>query len=231
MSGCRTRITNNNEVSNVYYDEDGFLTETYQMRRDELGLSTAEKPILPDLGSGDTEDDFDSAEDSNFNYDPGRHTTSSLRQPTPPTTAPAHAAAPAPPEEWQQCCNATEKIKIAFDPGKRPYWEQKRRRNFNRSFKKGSKFKIISADRDGYTLESWNYPGSKKPISPGKEVTAEKDMKYTAVWKKANKEQWTITFDTDGGDEIQPAKVDKDKPSIQTPNTKRRTIRNFRLER
>ena len=54
MSGCRTRITNNNEVSNVYYDEDGFLTETYQMRRDELGLSTAEKPILPDLGSGDT---------------------------------------------------------------------------------------------------------------------------------------------------------------------------------
>ena len=70
MSGCRTRITNNNEVSNVYYDEDGFLTETYQMRRDELGLSTAEKPILPDLGSGDTEDDFDSAEDSNFNYEP-----------------------------------------------------------------------------------------------------------------------------------------------------------------
>ena len=68
MSGCRTRISNNSEVSNIYRDEDGIITETYQERRDELGLSTAEKPILPDFGSEEDPDDFDTSEDINFDY-------------------------------------------------------------------------------------------------------------------------------------------------------------------
>lgn len=67
LSGCRTRITNNSEVSNVKYDEDGFLSETYQMRRDELGLSIAEKPLLPDLGSPEEEEESEPEVTENLN--------------------------------------------------------------------------------------------------------------------------------------------------------------------
>lgn len=69
LPSCRTRITNNSEVSNVQYDEDGFLSETYEMRREELGLSTAERPILPDFGSAeDNNDDF--SESGSIDYNP-----------------------------------------------------------------------------------------------------------------------------------------------------------------
>lgn len=69
LCGCRTRITNNDEVSNVMYDEDGYLGEEYDMRRDELSLSKAEKPLFTGLGSGGEEydeysdEDYDSFED------------------------------------------------------------------------------------------------------------------------------------------------------------------------
>ena len=69
LSACRTRISNNNEVSNIYYDEDGYLSETYEMRRSELGLSTAKKPILPDFGP--IEDDEEEVETGEtINYEP-----------------------------------------------------------------------------------------------------------------------------------------------------------------
>ncbi len=57
LCGCRTRLTNNDEVSNVIYDEEGYRYDEYQMRRDELGLSTAKKPIF--TGFGTPEDDSD----------------------------------------------------------------------------------------------------------------------------------------------------------------------------
>ena len=38
LCGCRTRITNNTEVVGVVHDESGMLQESYQVRRDELGI-------------------------------------------------------------------------------------------------------------------------------------------------------------------------------------------------
>ena len=31
LCGCRTRVTNNSEVTNVMYDESGYMQEDYQM--------------------------------------------------------------------------------------------------------------------------------------------------------------------------------------------------------
>lgn len=61
LCGCRTRITNNDEVSSVVYDEEGYLQDTYQMRRDELSLSKAKKPLFTGFGSPE-DDEYDSYE-------------------------------------------------------------------------------------------------------------------------------------------------------------------------
>ena len=55
LCGCRTRITNNTEVGNVLTDENGILQESYQVRRDELGIPVAEAPLFKGTGSDDEE--------------------------------------------------------------------------------------------------------------------------------------------------------------------------------
>ena len=73
LCGCRTRITNNSEVGNVVYDEDGIMTEEYQMRREELGLSTAKKPLFTGFGAPEEEEDsYDYSGDSQMleEYEP-----------------------------------------------------------------------------------------------------------------------------------------------------------------
>lgn len=65
LCGCRTRITNNDEVSNVMYDEEGFMQDEYNMRRDELGLSRAKKPIFTGFGAPEDDyEDYDYGEDA-----------------------------------------------------------------------------------------------------------------------------------------------------------------------
>lgn len=74
LCGCRTRITNNNEVSNVMYDEDGTMHDTYDYRREELGLGTARKPVFTGLGgpSDDYDDEYEYGDDAQAleEYDP-----------------------------------------------------------------------------------------------------------------------------------------------------------------
>ncbi len=73
LCGCRTRITNNDEVSNVMYDEEGYRQEEYNMRRDDLGLGKAPKPIFTGLGAPEEDyGDYDYGSDSQAleDYDP-----------------------------------------------------------------------------------------------------------------------------------------------------------------
>ena len=58
LCGCRTRVTNNDEVTTILYDEQGYMAEEYQMRRDELGLARAKKPLFPGIG-GPGEDEYE----------------------------------------------------------------------------------------------------------------------------------------------------------------------------
>ena len=55
LSGCRTRISNNTEVASTISDEEGWLQESYQMRRDELGMPVAKKPFF----NGGDQEEFD----------------------------------------------------------------------------------------------------------------------------------------------------------------------------
>ena len=55
LSGCRTRISNNTEVASTISDEEGWLQESYQVRRDELGMPVAKKPFF----NGGDQEEFD----------------------------------------------------------------------------------------------------------------------------------------------------------------------------
>ncbi len=208
MSGCRTRITNNNEVSNVYYDEDGFLTETYQMRRDELGLSTAEKPILPDLGSGDTEDDFDSAEDSNFNYEPEEDNY--VEPPTTNTTnnRTGTRGRTSTTGSGTGTSTSTKKVKIYLHgeggtiDGKKKLTMEVEKNKTTTLPGKNSSTGSDKVKRKGYKFVGW----SKKP--EGKTIDfsfkAKENTNLYAVWKEDNgsntdKEKIVITFKGNGG--------------------------------
>ena len=76
LCGCRTRITNNDEVSNVMYDEEGIMQDEYNMRRDELGLGRAPTPIFTGFGAPDTDEEYDYGSDSEMleDYDPNDYT-------------------------------------------------------------------------------------------------------------------------------------------------------------
>lgn len=56
LCGCRTRVTNNTDVTTTINDESGMLQEMYQMRRDELGSPVAESPLLKGRGSNEEEE-------------------------------------------------------------------------------------------------------------------------------------------------------------------------------
>ena len=69
LCGCRTRISNNTEVVGVVHDESGMLQESYQMRRDELGIPVAEPPLFPGSESEDEDYDYDEYDESNDDFD------------------------------------------------------------------------------------------------------------------------------------------------------------------
>lgn len=68
LSGCRTRMTNNTEVASTINDEDGWIRETYEMRREDLEMPVAKKPFI--LGSKDEElDGYDDEYESDYDFD------------------------------------------------------------------------------------------------------------------------------------------------------------------
>ena len=71
LCACRTRITNNPDVSATISDEDGVLTGEYDMRRQEIGEPVAEKPIFTGWGSPEEEPDLTDVDTEPFDtYDP-----------------------------------------------------------------------------------------------------------------------------------------------------------------
>ena len=73
LCGCRTRISNNTEVASTITDDEGWMQELYQERRDELGIPVAKKPFFTgspdeDIEGYDGYDDYDSDMDSLDEY-------------------------------------------------------------------------------------------------------------------------------------------------------------------
>ena len=191
LSGCRTRITNNSEVSNIHYDEDGFLTETYQMRRDELGLSTAERPILPDLGTPEADDDFDNAEDENAlqNYTPepeepyveppetntNTNTTTTNTGTTTRTTTTTRRT--------HTGTSTSSSIVVSFDANGGDAV------NGGMTVKNGEKYgSLPTPKRKGYKFKEWNTKkdGSGNTITKDSKVKKTRDHTLYAQWTKSD---------------------------------------------
>ena len=68
LCACRTRLTNNTEVSATITDEDGLITGTYEMRRADLGIPVAQKPIFTGWGSEEDYDDYSDLSSDSFDY-------------------------------------------------------------------------------------------------------------------------------------------------------------------
>jgi len=185
LSACRTRITNNNEVSNVYYDEDGYISETYETRRSELSLSTAKKPILPDFGPiEDEEEDFETGE--SINYEPeeeeyveppevhnaNRTTNRTTRRTTSSGTTGG----------GNSNTTRTTKYTITF------YGNEGEPKEQNIQFEKGAKLRFprTTPTRKGYDFDGW-WTDSKNGSKVDSGVEVRSSRKLYAHWKEKKK--------------------------------------------
>lgn len=212
LPSCRTRISNNSEIANVQYDEDGMMSETYQERRDELGLSTAEKPLLPNLGSAETDDNDDFAEGSeSIDYNPEDYqedfsepeTTTETNTNTNTNTGTRTTTRRTPTTTRRTTGTTTSTITITFDP-KEGIIEGKKKAGtklVKTGIKKNSSITPPEATREGYTLTEWK--GSDgKTVKPGGKVTVTKSTTYTAQWNDntpAPKPKYKVTLNGEDG--------------------------------
>lgn len=212
LPSCRTRISNNSEIANVQYDEDGMMSETYQERRDELGLSTAEKPLLPNLGSAETDDNDDFAEGSeSIDYNPEDfqedfsepETTTETNTNTNTNTGTRTTTRRTPTTTRRTTGTTTSTITITFDPKEGTIEGKKKAgtKEIKSGIKKNSSITPPEAIREGYTLKEWK--GSDgKTVKPGGKVTVTKTATYTAQWEaKGGGETRTITVTLNYNDE------------------------------
>lgn len=72
--------------------------------------------------------------------------------------------------------------------------------------RKGEKITLPVTRMDGYTFEGWYYNGTK--VNDG--VSFKEDTILIANWLKMDAKTMTITFDTDGGNKIEPSTIECD---------------------
>ncbi|MBR2674763.1 MAG: InlB B-repeat-containing protein [Mogibacterium sp.] len=220
MSGCRTRISNNSEVSNIYRDEDGIITETYQERRDELGLSTAEKPILPDFGSEEDPDDFDTSEDINFDYQEEEE-----RDAEPQTNTNTNNNNK-PNQNGNQSGQTgrgttTTTYTVTFNPGKNGKITGKKKGEVEKKtvIKDGSVTILSDKDvtRKKHKLTGWKDDNGNK-VAAGTSVKVTKNMTFTAQWeeepddvKPPQTQTFTVSFVDGRGNTLKAEEVEQGK--------------------
>ena len=205
LSGCRTRISNNTQVEPTMYDETGYLGELYNERRDELSLSTAEKPII-NLKKADAKnegeyddmeedpfDDIDESEPEDWEEDTTDEETSpTTTTPTTPTTpggsTVTHTTTP----------TVQPLIRVTLDPngGKTTSTIM----NVRKDAVYGT---LPVATRDGYKFKGWYTKKKKggKKITATTKVTKSSAHTLYARWEKDEKKTYKISFDANAGDD------------------------------
>ena len=210
LCACRTRLTNNTEVSQSVTDEDGMLTAEYDMRREELGMPVAEKPIFTGWGSAEDDIDYTDGNYSFDTYDPGTDTWEDPPESDPgtststdtstgtgtTTTRPGSTTTRRPSTNTgSNTSSNTKKIKITLDLN-----DGEGTKN-TLTVKKDTPYKDFlpeEALREGYTFTKWTTDKAGKKAVDLK-AKATKDQTLYAQWKKAEKKQYTISFDGNGG--------------------------------
>ncbi|MBQ6623559.1 MAG: InlB B-repeat-containing protein [Mogibacterium sp.] len=229
LPSCRTRISNNSEITTVQYDESGFMSEDYQMRRDELGLSTAEKPLLPNFGSGESDDSDDFEEGEYIDYNPEDYqedftetetNTNNNNNNRNNSNTGTRNRSTTPSRGSSRGTTTTKKYTVTFKGnGGTPDKQTK-------EFKRHSKISFpTDPERKGYDFTGWyteadNDKGSKVDTS----VTVSSDRTLYAHWKKKETPkpkpdpkptEYTVRF-TDGiGNTISEQKVKEGKGAVE----------------
>lgn len=221
LCGCRTRITNNTEVLSVLDDEGGWLNETYQSRRDELGIPTAEEPIIKGWGSADDSDDYDDyyVEDADTldDYDPDdftepdepeEETTENKTTTTTPSTTttnrPTTVNTTRRPSSTttrrpsSTTTTTTTKVTVTLDPNGGKCKTNTVKVTY------GQKYGTLpTPTRSGYKFTGWytSESGGSKVTSSTKVATS-KSHKLYAHWEEQEKPTYTVTFDGNGEDDL-----------------------------
>ena len=225
LCGCRTRISNDTEVVGVVHDDSGMLQESYQVRRDELGIPVAEPPLFPGSESEDEDYDYDEYDESNDDFDSNEQESLDEEEPveekeekdkdkdktTTNTTS----------NSTTQGNNST---RTRTTPVKRPVskpsatqtTQVKVTLNVNGEGAKCSKKTLVvkknstygalpTPTRSGYDFDGW-YTAKEKgsKVTAKTKVTSSKAHTLYAHWKEIEAKTYTITFDGNGdGDEVE----------------------------
>ena len=202
LCGCRTRVTNNTEVTNVLEDG-GMLQESYQIRRDELGIPVAETPLFTGWESDSEEydeyedyyDDFgDFDEEDDEDYEDEEELTERRNTDTDTNTDPARRQQYQPARRTSE--TKTEDIKVTLDVNAKDA-------HCIAAFvmiKKGATYGALpEPSRSGYNFKGW-YTAKKDgdKVTSKSKLKSDKAHTLYAHWKKAEKKTYTITFDGNG---------------------------------
>ena len=199
LCGCRTRLTNNDEVLSVVYDDDVFLQDEYQMRRDALGLDKAKKPFFTGFDSTEEEDDYfedpdvSRLEDYNpderelYEDDPdlfGENGGSKKKK-----AAGGGSSLGKADEEDGDSEPEPQEIVVTLDPNGGKCEEDTIVVVIGETYGK-----LPEATREGYDFLGW-YTTKGKKVGSETVVRATKDHSLFAQWKEKNKPSFTVTFD------------------------------------
>ncbi|MBR3200896.1 MAG: InlB B-repeat-containing protein [Mogibacterium sp.] len=225
LCGCRTRITNNTEVVGVISDDNGMLQQSYQVRRDELGIPVAEPPLFTGFGSEDEdydgdedydedegfdsedEDVTDEDEDSDDEEEPEQQPSTS----TTPSTTPGTSTRPVSRTPVRRpstgvvrrpATTQTTYVKVTL------YLNSKDAKcsRTSLSVRKGSTYGALpTPTRSGYDFDGWYTSKTKgSKVTSKTKVKTDKAHSLYAHWTKIEAKTYTITFDGNGdGDEVE----------------------------
>lgn len=226
LCGCRTRISNNTEVVGVVHDDSGMLQESYQMRRDELGIPVAEPPLFPGSESEDEDYDYDEYDESNDDFDTydseepveeenidkedkdtentsGSTTSNTTTQRTNSTgTGTTTTRKPAKKPVSKPSATQTTQVKVTLDVN----GEGAKCSKKTLVVKKNSTYGVLpTPTRSGYDFDGW-YTAKEKgsKVTAKTKVTSSKAHTLYAHWKEIEAKTYKITFDGNGdGDNVE----------------------------
>lgn len=209
LCACRVRLTNNTEVASTIEDEDGWLTEDYQMRRDMLGEPVAERPIFKGFDSGDDDEDYSDVDYEPLDYDQG--TLDEWDEPEEDTSTSSsnstnssgrgsgtrHSSNSGSDDDDDD--DDVEMVKVTIDLKEAGGVAN------TLEVEKGSLFSELNIDKigfkkapEGYTFDGWHTdPDKNSPVDPDLAIT--EDCTIYAHWKKVVPEEYSVEIDLAGG--------------------------------
>lgn len=211
LCGCRTRVSNNTEVTQALYDEGGWVTESYQARRDELGIPVAEAPLFnlksddgesyEDEYSEEYEEEYDDSEESEEDeeYDEELEEDEESEDGGSPTSRTTPIARPG--NHYVSRPSTTQTTVVSVTLNLNGKGAKCNRTSI--SVRKGGTYGALpTPTREGYDFKGWYTAKTKgKKVTSKTKVTNSKSHSLYAQWTETKKKSYTITFDGNGEDD------------------------------